>query len=296
MSRLVRTVGFTVTLMATATVAANAQRGGRAGGGLPRITTAPPSRPAPVMPSRGGIMTVPRATPGRPGAQPGALPRIYDVPRGRSRFGGFGFGQPGFSGRDGRFGDGRFGDGRFGHDRFGRPSFPRRTGGCVFGCPRFDGFGHKGVFGHGFFIGFPFAYPVYVPYPYDVTYGDEVRYDEYGETAYAEPGRASSKLIVVGGGRGGGDALTVETLGDSVRLTWLASNRPAREVRLFVADSAQRPLATRSASPMRPTATFEVSTLSAPVAFAGVTVVFADSVTSTTTVPYRGGRAGGIPR
>ena len=44
-----------------------------------------------------------------------------------------------------------------------------------------------------------------------------------------------------------------------------------------------------------PTATFEVATLSAPVAYAGVTVTFADGVTSTTLVPYRG-EAGGQRR
>jgi hypothetical protein len=77
-------------------------------------------------------------------------------------------------------------------------------------------------------------------------------------------------------------------LGDSVRLNWLANGRSAREVKLFVADSARRELATRSASPSAPSATFEVATLSAPVAFAGVSVVFSDGVTSTTLVPYRG--------
>ena len=65
-----------------------------------------------------------------------------------------------------------------------------------------------------------------------------------------------------------------------------------REVMLFVTDSAQRKLATRSASPATPTATFEVATLSAPVAYAGVTVTFADGVTTTTLVPYQGGTAG----
>jgi hypothetical protein len=110
-------------------------------------------------------------------------------------------------------------------------------------------------------------------------------YAEPGEQAY-EPARAASKLIVVGGGTTGGDALTIETVGDSVRLSWLGANRPVREVKLFVADSAHRELATRSASPMAPTATFEVATLSAPVAFAGVAVTFADGAMTTTTIPY----------
>jgi hypothetical protein len=67
-------------------------------------------------------------------------------------------------------------------------------------------------------------------------------------------------------------------------------------VTLFVADSTQRRLATRSASPSAPTATFEVATLSAPVAYAGVAVTFADGVTSITLVPYRGGTASGQRR
>ena len=112
-----------------------------------------------------------------------------------------------------------------------------------------------------------------------------------------EPSRSVSKLIVIGGGTsGGGDALTIETIADSVRLSWLGAARPAREVILFVADSAQRRLATRSASPSAPTATFEVATLSAPVAFAGVSVTFVDGVTSTTLVPYRGGATSGQRR
>jgi hypothetical protein len=132
-------------------------------------------------------------------------------------------------------------------------------------------------------VGYPFWGPLVWPY-FDYGY--------YGST-YAEPAesyeppRAASKLIVVGGGTaGGGDALTIEALGDSVRLSWLGANRPVREVKLFVADSARRELATRSASPMAPTATFEVATLSAPVAFAGVAVTFADGAMTTTTVPY----------
>jgi hypothetical protein len=39
-----------------------------------------------------------------------------------------------------------------------------------------------------------------------------------------------------------------------------------------------------------------VATLSAPVAYAGVAVTFADGVTSITLVPYRGGTASGQRR
>jgi hypothetical protein len=125
-----------------------------------------------------------------------------------------------------------------------------------------------------------------VVWPY-FDYGYGSTYTEPTAESY-EPPRAASKLIVVGGGSttGGGDALTIEALGDSVRLSWLGANRPVREVKLFVADSTRRELATRSASPMAPTATFEVATLSAPVAFAGVAVTFADGAMTTTTVPY----------
>jgi hypothetical protein len=125
-----------------------------------------------------------------------------------------------------------------------------------------------------------------VAWPYwDYGYSGST-YTEPSEQAY-EPAHVGSKLIVVGGGTtGGGDALTIETVGDSVRLSWLGTNRPVREVKLFVADSAHRELATRSASPMAPTATFEVTTLSAPVAFAGVAVTFADGAMTTTTIPY----------
>jgi hypothetical protein len=143
--------------------------------------------------------------------------------------------------------------------------------------------GYKHHFGS--FVGYPFWVPVVWPY-FDYGYYGTAAYSEAAVESYA-PARAPAKLIVVGSGSAsGGDALTVETAGDSVRLSWLGANRPVREVKLFVVDSARRELATRSASPSAPVATFEVATLSAPVAFAGVTVTFADGVMTTTTVPY----------
>jgi hypothetical protein len=162
--------------------------------------------------------------------------------------------------------------------------------GCVGGCWAAGiGVRSKHFFGS-YVVGYPFWS---VPYFYDYGYGYGASYVESTAESYAPeaPGRAAAKLIVVGGGTsGGGDALTVETLGDSVRLSWLVAARPAREVKLFVADSARRELATRSASPASPTAVFEVATLSAPVAYAGVTVTFADGVVATTLVPYRSGQ------
>jgi hypothetical protein len=159
--------------------------------------------------------------------------------------------------------------------------------GCFGGCWKAGiGARHKRFFGS-FVVGYPFWS---VPFFYDY-YGSSYVESTGGAYAPEAPGRAAAKLIVVGGGSsGGGDALTVETLGDSVRLSWLVAGRPATEVKLFVADSARRELATRSASPASPTAVFEIATLSAPVSFAGVTVTFADGVVATTLVPYRSGQ------
>jgi hypothetical protein len=168
--------------------------------------------------------------------------------------------------------------------------------GCGYGCYRVGAGVRSGRFAGHFFIGYPFVIPIAIPYYYESSYESYSEAAVASEPVYREPERAASKLIVIGAGGGGGDALTVETLGDSVRLGWLGSTRPAREVRLFVSDSAQRQLASRSASPSAPTATFEVATLSAPVSFAGVTVVFADGVTTTTVVPYRGDTTGGRQR
>ena len=168
-----------------------------------------------------------------------------------------------------------------------QPGYTRSVGSaCIGGCR-----GVSGRFKH-FYGSYVVGYPFWtVPFVYGY-YGDyyESTYVESAAGAYApEPAsRAAPKLIVIGGGSGGGgDALTVETLGDSVRLSWLVAGRPAREVKLFVADSTRRELATRSANPSSPTAVFEVATLSSPVAFAGVTVTFADGVVTTTMVPYR---------
>jgi hypothetical protein len=175
----------------------------------------------------------------------------------------------------------------------------RRAPVCGYGCVRIGG-GHRAarVFAT-FSIGYPFYVPLYVPYIYDATYvryGEEAVADTYVPEPYADAARPPSKLIVVGAGSAGGDALTVETVGDSVRLSWIASGRTPREVKLFVSDSAKRELASRSATAWAPYATFEIATLSAPVAFAGVSVTFTDGVISTTVVPYRNGTASGQRR
>jgi hypothetical protein len=279
----------------------SAQRGSRGTMGTPRVGP-PVSAPAPSpSPTGRGVMTVPRyqnpaAGPMRP--RGGNLPRIVTRQgsgyiRGSRLGSGYNTGSS-FGGGAG-FHSGSTFDG-FGHrfepgaSRRWRPGYTRPGFGanCFGGCFSITIGGRTSRFFSSFRYGYPFAIPIFVPFAYGTTYGYvEEPVAEYGPEP--EVGRASSKLIVVGGGTGGGgDALTIETLGDSVRLSWLAAGRTAREVKLFVADSAKRELATRSASAAAPTATFEVSTLSAPVAFAGVTVTFADGVTTTTMVPYRG--------
>ena len=259
-----RTIGIAASLVLISTGIASAQRGGR--GGLPRLVAAPEPAPMPAATGR-GMMAVPRvAGPTAPAG--GGLPRLTT----RSNRG---------------FGGGVSNSGNA-SNRWQQGSTRWAGAGCAGGCWN-CGFGcrHKPFFGS-FVAGYPFWT---VPYVYDYYgYGYGSGYVESAAGSYApEPsGRTAPKLIVIGGGSaGGGDALTVETLGDSVRLSWLVAGRPAREVKLFVADSAHRELATRSASPATPTAVFEVATLSAPVAFAGVTVTFTDGVVTTTMVPYR---------
>ena len=305
MVKLARLAAFGTSLLVVAAASASAQRGTM---GLPRLV------PAPVATASGasaagapstGALSPGRVNGGRPGypaggvRRSGDLPRLVGSPPPRERAGytmGTGYGgssrnNSGYSGYAGDRGT-----------RYWRPpsSHWGVGAGCVGGCIR-AGI-HSGRFFGSFAFGYPFAIPVYVPYFYDATYYGST-YESDGGTAnepYApesERAYAPSKLIVIGGGTGGGgDALTVETIADSVRLTWLASGRAAREVMLFVADSTQRRLATRSTSPAAPAATFEVATLSAPVAYAGVAVTFADGVTSITLVPYRGGMTGGQRR
>lgn len=301
-----RTLAVAASLVAGASGIASAQRGSRGTMGVPRVVTAPPPAPAPSPSSSGrGVMRVP-AMPSPTGPRGGDLPRI--TTRQGSGYGRSYRTRPGYgtastygsgSTHGGGYGSGDgFGDGygrRFepGTSRRWRPGYTTwgYGAGCGAACFHIGVGGRTSRFFGSFSIGYPFVIPVYVPFFYGTTVE---RYVEPAAESYyePEPTRAASKLIVIGAGTGGGgDALTIETVADSVRLQWLGAGRPAREVKLFVADSAQRPLATRSASPSAPTATFEVATLSAPVAYAGVTVTFMDGVTSTTLVPYRGNRS-----
>jgi hypothetical protein len=231
-------------------------------------------------------------------ARRGDLPRITDGSR-RSdgRYGAYGSTR----GQTGYIGGGSVSTGGYSTSR--RPRYTSRPytrygvgTGCVYTCVSIGAGIRTGGLFSSFTIGYPFAVPIVVPYFVVAT--PEVYAEPAAEERYVEEApRAASKLIVIGGGSGGGgDALTVESVGDSVRLNWLPNGRQAREVKLFVADSAQRQLATRIASPAMPSATFEVATLSSPVAFAGVSVTFADGVISTTVVPYRGGSSSGQRR
>lgn len=285
----VRSAALAATLLVFATAGASAQRGSRGTMTVPRVVTAPGTTSSAPAPSSGRMTgSGPRyPSPGYPSAAPrraGDLPRLVTT-TGRP---------PGIAYTTGSGGGSRYNPGRFPDrgTRYWRPGYSRWGigAGCSFGCVRAGV--HSGGFFGSFLIGSPFAIPFFVPYVAGSTFE---RYDETVVQPYApevESSRGPSKLIVIGAGTGGGgDALTIETIADSVRLNWLGAGRPAREIVLFVADSAQRRLATRSASPSAPTATFEVTTLSSPVAYAGVAVTYMDGVTSITLVPYRGGAA-----
>jgi hypothetical protein len=145
------------------------------------------------------------------------------------------------------------------------------------------------------YVAAPYAVPVAVPVE-PLTYAPAS-----GVYAVPEPAApptpplprdtsfAHSKLIIVGGESGrGGDALTIEQLGDSVlRLTWLGSIRPIRDARVFIADSAQRTLRAQRVDATTPSALFETKELKRQIAYAGVSVTFADGVMSTTMIPVR---------
>lgn len=267
MTQPVRLIGIAASLVLASAGVASAQRGG----GLPRLIAAPAPTPMPAAAAATGrgTMAAPRAAnPAGPKAPVGGgLPRLVTRPGG-----GYGRGYVTGSASSG-FSNGGIPSHRPGYTRWVGSS-------CVGNCWG----GRSRRFYGSFVVGYPFWT---VPYIYD--YSASTYVESAAESYATQPeNRAAPKLIVIGGGSGGGgDALTVETVGDSVRLNWLVSGRPAREVKLFVADSAHRELATRIASPSTPTAVFEVATLSSPVAFAGVTVTFTDGVVTTTMVPYR---------
>jgi hypothetical protein len=131
----------------------------------------------------------------------------------------------------------------------------------------------------------PYQVPVYVPVPVPVYPQEYVPAPETPATPY-DP--TKSKMLTIGAGAdGGAGVMRVEQVSDSVlRLTWLGSNRRIREARLFVADSAQRPLRTSLIDAATPSALFLIAPFASKVAYTGLTIVFADGATQTTLVPY----------
>jgi hypothetical protein len=283
MIKLTRTIAIAAAFIAGVAPLATAQRSRAGGGGVATTpgTVSQPPRPSAGSPRSGGL---PRIT---------SEPSRRATPRGTSS--GTYRGNTGYGTRS--YGSTTTRDYPRSSSRYRRQPYTRwGVGvGCAYGCFRLGTGFRTGSFYGSLFVGYPFAVPIYVPYIVETTtyvQHDEPRYESYDEPPPELNDRAASKLIVVGGGSGAGDALTVESVGDSVRLSWLAAGRTAREVKLFVTDSAKRELAARTASPSAPAATFEVVTLSAPVAFAGVSVTFTDGVTTTTVIPYQHGAGG----
>lgn len=127
--------------------------------------------------------------------------------------------------------------------------------------------------------------PVYVPVPVPVYVPQYVPAPEKPALPY-DPEK--SKMLTIGAGAdGGAGVMRIEQVSDSVlRLTWLGSNRRIREARLFVADSAQRPLRTSLIDAATPSALFLIGPFASKVAYTGLTVIFADGATQTTLVPY----------
>jgi hypothetical protein len=72
---------------------------------------------------------------------------------------------------------------------------------------------------------------------------------------------------------------------DSLQLTWLGTPRPIRLATLFVANEAQQPIRQRDIDNDRREAVFGIASATDQVAYAGLTVVFADGSTRTTLVP-----------
>ncbi len=149
--------------------------------------------------------------------------------------------------------------------------------GCVGTVTHVGGVGHFDPFyvHHGLHVGviigrpyYPVIYtaPIYVPYPPVVVVNRP--------PVYTPPPVAA-----------GDHGLTVERVnGNTLRLTWQADGRAVQEVGLFLADAEQKVLAVQTLRAAPFTALFNIPP---GVAFVGVSVVYADGVQSTTTIPYR---------
>ena len=96
-------------------------------------------------------------------------------------------------------------------------------------------------------------------------------------------------MIVIGGGNPmGAGAVTVEQVNDSLlRLTWVAGGQSVRDVRLFLADSAQQVLRSQPVDPATPSALFETRAFRGRIAYAGISGVMAHGTILTTLVPFR---------
>jgi hypothetical protein len=135
-------------------------------------------------------------------------------------------------------------------------------------------------------VQYPVPVPVYVPVPYATR-----------PTEPAPPRKpydpAKSRMLTIGGGAdGGGGVMRIEPVSDSlVRLTWLGNPRPIREARLFLADSAQHQLRSARVDSVTPSVLFDLTPWRADVAYAGLTIHFADGATQTTLVPFPAGRS-----
>lgn len=176
--------------------------------------------------------------------------------------------------REGARGHGMpFDRGRFGHG--GRiPSF--RTG-----------------LGSGLFLGPEVIQTqvVPVPVPYPVTYYAPIpwhrRPSEPAPVVPYDPTR-SKGLIIGAGADGGGGVMRIQPLADSaLRVTWLGAVRQIREARLFLADSLHQTLRAQQVTIASPSAVFSMRDVKSPVAYTGLTILYADGVSSTTLVPYQ---------
>ncbi|MFN8574278.1 MAG: hypothetical protein U0132_19665 [Gemmatimonadaceae bacterium] len=129
----------------------------------------------------------------------------------------------------------------------------------------------------------PVPVPYYVPVPVPAASSNA--------TVPAEPppryDPTRSRMTVIGkGADGGGGVMRIDRLSNrSVRLTWLANERPTREATLFLADANQQPLAVREVDLLHREAVF-ILTEGKNVAYTGLTVVFKDGASRTTLVPF----------
>jgi hypothetical protein len=95
-------------------------------------------------------------------------------------------------------------------------------------------------------------------------------------------------LTIGAGADGGGGVMRIEAVNDSVvRLVWLGTPRAVREARLYLADSAQRPLRSALVDSSTPSALFKISDVAPRLVYYGLTIAFADGAIETTLVPYR---------